>query len=55
VMCQDQFFDILVTASSDNPMPELCFLPGRLKWTLFPRSAPAIHSVAVDLTRNPPI
>jgi len=23
-----------VTSSSGNPMPELCFLPGRLRWTL---------------------
>ena len=44
---------ILETASSGNPTPELCFLSGRLRWTLFPKSATAIHSVAVDRTPNP--
>jgi len=48
-------FKILVTASSDKPTPELYFLPGRLRWTLFPKSATAIHSVAVDRTLIPPI
>jgi len=42
-------------ASSGKAIPELCFLPGRLRWTLFPKSATAIHSVAMDRTTNPPI
>jgi len=45
----------LVTASTGKPTSELCFMPGRLKWTLFPKSASAIHSVAVDWPLNPPI
>jgi len=45
----------VVTASSGKPAPDLSFLPGRLRWTLFPKSATAIHSVAVDRTLNPPI
>jgi len=44
-------FKILVTASSGKPTPELYFLPGQLRWTLFPKSATAIHSVAVDRTK----
>jgi len=28
---------ILVTAISDRPKPGLCFLLGRLKWTLLPK------------------
>jgi len=30
-------FFILVTAVGGRPKPELCFLPGRLRWTLFPK------------------
>jgi len=53
-MCQEMSFSILVTASSGKPMPELGFFPGRLRWTLFPMSATAIHLVAVDRPLNPP-
>jgi len=28
---------ILVTAIGGRPKPELCFLPGRLRWTLLPK------------------
>jgi len=31
------FFLILVTAIGGRPKPEFCFLPGRLRWTLFPK------------------
>ena len=31
-----QFF-ILMTAVGGRPKPELCFLPGRLRWTLLPK------------------
>jgi len=54
-MYQEMSFLILVTASSSKTTPKLCFLPGRLRLTLFPKSATAIHSVAVDRTPNPPI
>ena len=39
-------FLILMTASSGKPTPGLCFLPGRLRWTLFLKRSMAIHSVA---------
>jgi len=42
-------------ASTGKPTPELCFLSGLLRWTLFQKSATAIHLVAVDRTPNPPI
>jgi len=54
-MSQEMFFFILATASSGKSTPELCFLMGRLRWTLFPKSPTVIHSVAVDRTPNPPI
>jgi len=38
-----------------KPTPELYFLPGRLRWTLFPKSATATHSVVVDRPFNLPI
>jgi len=53
--CAKKCLSISVTASSGKPTPELGFLPGRLRWTLFPKSATAIHSVAVDRPLNPPI
>ena len=31
------FFKILVTAIGGRPKPELCFLPGRLRWTVLPK------------------
>jgi len=52
---KEMSFSILVTASSGKPTPELCFFLGRLGWTLFPKSAKAIHSMAVDRTPNHPI
>jgi len=45
-MRQEMSFLILVAASIGKPTLELCFLPGRLRWTLFLKSATAIHSVA---------
>jgi len=45
----------LVTSSSGKPTPELRFMPGRLRWTLFPKSAAASHTVPVVRTPNPPI
>jgi len=45
----------LVTAIGGRTKPEFCFLPGRLRWTLFPRSATAIHSVVVVRTPNLPV
>jgi len=41
------------TANSDKPTPELCFLPGRLRWTIFLKSATAIHSVARGSNTQP--
>jgi len=31
------FLFILVTVIGGRPKPELCFLPGRLRWTLLPK------------------
>jgi len=31
------FLLILMTASGGRPKPELCFLPGWLRWTLLPK------------------
>ena len=46
------FFLILVTAIGSRPKPELCFLLGRLRWTLLPRSTTVIQLVTVDRTPN---
>jgi len=45
----------LVTAVGGWPKSELCFLPGRLRWTLLPKGATAIHSEATDRSPNLPI
>ena len=49
------FIQFLVMAVSGRPKPEICPLPGRLKWALLPKSATAIPSVAVDRSPNFPI
>jgi len=37
-MLQEMFLLIIfVTAISGKPAPEICFLPGQLKWTLLPK------------------
>jgi len=44
---------ILVTAVGVRPKTVICFLPGRLRWTLLPkRGAAAIHSLVMDRTPN---
>jgi len=46
---------ILVTAIGGRPKLELSSSPGRLRWTLLPRRATAIHSVAVARKHNLPV
>jgi len=36
-MCQEMLFFNLATAISGMPTPEVCFLPGQLRWTLLPK------------------
>jgi len=50
-MCQVMSF---CNFRDGKPKPELRFLPGRLRWALFPKSATVIHSAAVDRTLKSP-
>jgi len=34
---RNDFYVILVTATSGRPTPEICFLPRQLRWTLLPK------------------
>jgi len=49
------FLLILVTAISGRPKPELCFLPGWLRWTLLPKECygDPLSGCVVDWTPNP--
>jgi len=43
-----------VTAIGGRPKPELCFLPGRLRWTLLPKERYGNSLSAVDRTPKHP-
>ena len=50
------FFIVLLTAISGMPTPEICFLPGQLRWTILPKGSTAIPQRRwIDRTYNLPM